>query len=66
MNVLIRRDLGFLKKPNIELPSPPGIYPKKTLIQKDTCTPKFMAALLTTAETQKQPKYPATDEWIKK
>ena len=30
-----------------------GIYPKKTklLIQKDTCTPMFTAALLTIAKT---------------
>ena len=26
----------------------------------------FTAALFTTAKTQKQPKYPSTDEWIKK
>ena len=31
-------------------------------MQKDT--PKFTAALFTRAETQKQPKYPPTDEWI--
>ena len=38
----------------------------KTLIQKDTCTPKFIAELFTIAKTQKQPKCPSTDEWIKK
>jgi len=37
----------------------------KTLIQKDTCTPMFIAALLTTAKTWKQPKCPSTDEKIK-
>ena len=26
----------------------------------------FTAALFTTAKTQKQPKYPSTEEWIKK
>ena len=26
----------------------------------------FRAALFTVAKTQKQPKYPSTDEWIKK
>jgi len=30
------------------------IYPDKTIIQKDTCTPRFMAALFTIAETWKQ------------
>ena len=29
---------------------------KKTIIQKDTCTPKFTAALFTIARTWKQPK----------
>ena len=42
------------------------IYPEKTktLIQKDTCTPMFIAALCTIARTWKQPKCPSTDEWI--
>ena len=38
----------------------------KTLIQKDTCTPMFIAALFTIVETWKQPKCPSTEEWIKK
>ena len=42
-----------------------GIYPNKTIIQKDTCTSMFVAALLTIAKTWKQPKCPSTDEWIK-
>ena len=42
-----------------------GIYPDKTIIQKDTCTPMFIAALFTIAKTWKQPKCPLTDEWIK-
>ena len=55
----------------IELPYDPaipllGIYLDKTVIQKDTCTPIFIAALFTIAKTWKQPKYPSTDEWIKK
>ena len=40
--------------------------PDKTRIQKDTCIPMFIAALFTIAKTWKQPKYPSTDEWIKK
>ena len=43
-----------------------GMYLEKTIIQKDTCTPMFIAALFTIAKTWKQPKYPSTDEWIKK
>ena len=43
-----------------------GIYPDKTIIQKDTCTPMFIAALFTIVKTWKQPKCPLTDEWVKK
>ena len=42
------------------------IYLEKTIIQKDTCTPMFVAALFTIAKTGKQPKCPSTEEWIKK
>ena len=61
----------FLKKLKIELSYEPaipllGIYLEKTIIQKDTCTTMFIAALLTIARTWKQPKCPSTDEWIKK
>ena len=61
----------FLKKLKIELPYDPaipllGIYPEKTVIQKYTCTPMFIAALFTIARSWKQPKCPSTDEWIKK
>ena len=43
-----------------------GIYPEKTIIQKDTCAPMFFEALFTITKTWKQPKCPLTDEWIKK
>ena len=61
----------FLKKLKIELPYDPaipllGIYPEKTIIQKDTCTLMFIAALFTIARTWKPPKCPSTDKWIKK
>ena len=36
------------------------------MVQKDTCTPVFIAALFTIAKTWKQPKCPSTKEWIKK
>ena len=59
------------QKTKIELPYDPaipflGIYPGKTINQKNTCTPMFIAALFTIAKTWKQPKCPSTDEWIKK
>ena len=61
----------FLKKLKIELPYDPaiplrGIYPEETIIQKDTCTPIFTAALFVIARSWKQRKCPSTDEWIKK
>ena len=43
-----------------------GIYPEKTTVQKDTWTPMFIVALLTTARTWNQPRSPPTDEWMKK
>ena len=60
----------FLKKLNIELPYDTaipllGIYPRKTIIKKDTWTPIFIAALFTIARTWKQPRHPSIDEWIK-
>ena len=36
------------------------------MIQKDTCTPVFTAALFTIAKAWKQPESPLTGEWIKK
>ena len=61
----------FLKKLKIELPYDPaipllGIYPEKTIIQKESFIKMFIAALFTIARTWKQPKYPSTDEWVKK
>ena len=41
-----------------------GVYPDKTIIQKDTCIPMFIA-LFATAKAWKQPKCPSTGEWIK-
>ena len=61
----------FLRKLRIELPYDPaipllGIHLGKTIIQKDTCTPMFIAALFPIAKIWIQPKCPQTDEWIKK
>ena len=38
----------------------------KTIIQKDTCTPIFIAELFTIVRTWKQPRCPSTGDWIKK
>ena len=43
-----------------------GMYPDRTIIQKDTCIPMFIAAVFTITRTWKHPKCPLTDEWIKK
>ena len=43
-----------------------GTYPEETIIEKDTCTPMFIAALVMIARTWKQPRCPLTDEGIKK
>ena len=51
----------FLEKLGIELPYNPaipllGIFPKETRIKRDTCTPKFIAALFSRGRTWKQPR----------
>ena len=46
--------------------SPLGIYSEESIIEKDTRTPMFTAALGTIAKTWKQPGSPWADEWIKK
>ena len=43
-----------------------GIYPEESKIEKDRCNPMFIAALFTIARKCKQPRYPSTDEWVKK
>ena len=65
---LWRRVWRFLKKLTIDYHMTPllGIYPEKTIIQKESCSTMFIAALFTVARTWKQPKCPSTDEWIKK
>ena len=45
----------FLENLKIELPYDPaipilGIYPQKTIIQKESCTPVFIAALLNNSQ----------------
>ena len=48
----------------IKLPYDPtisllGIYPEKTITEKDTCTPMFIAVLFTIVRTRKQPRCPS-------
>ena len=61
----------FLKKLEIELPYYPaipllGIYTEETRMERDTCTPMFIAALFIIARTWKQHRYPSADRWIRK
>ena len=44
----------------------PGHTLKEIRIERDTCTPMLIAALFTTARTQKQPRCPLADTWIRK
>ena len=59
-NTTVQKHQFFSTQPNI------GMYPDKTRIQKDTCILMFIAALFTIARTWRKPKWPSTDEWIKK
>ena len=61
----------FPKKLKIELTYDPvmpllDIYLEKTIIQKDTCTLMFIAALFTIGKTRKQLKCSLAEKWIKK
>ena len=58
----------FLKKVEIELPYDPaipllGIHTEETRIERDMCTPVFIAALFNIPRTWKQP---LADKWIRK
>ena len=64
---------NFLRKLKMELPFDPavlllGLYPKKpeTPIQKNLCTPMFIATLFIRAKCWKLPKSPSVNEWVKK
>ena len=64
---------NFLRKLKMELPFESailllGLYPKnpETPIQKNLCTPMFIAAQFTIAKYWKQPNCPSANEWMKK
>ena len=64
---------NFLRKLKMELPFDPaipllGLYSKnpETPIQKNLCTPMFIATQFTIAKCWKQPKCLPVNEWIKK
>ena len=64
---------NFLRELKMELPFDPaipllGLYPKRpeTPIQKNLCTPMFIAAQFTIAKCWTQPKCPPGNERIKK
>ena len=42
-----------------------GIHSEETRIERDKCTPMFIAALFTIARIWKQPRYLLADKWIK-
>ena len=61
----------FLEKLEIELPYRPatpllGKHTEETRIERDTCTPVFIAALFIIVRTRKQPRCPSADKWIRK
>ena len=41
-------------------------HTEETRIERDMCTPMFIAALFIIARTWKQPRCPSADEWIRK
>ena len=63
MDIPYKLGIKLLFDPTIPLLS---IHPEETTTERDTCTPMFTAALLTTARTRQRPKCLLPDEWIKK
>ena len=67
-------DGDSFKKLVVKLPYDPaipllGIYPEETITEKDACTSMFITAIFiifAITRTWKQPRYPSTDEWVKK
>ena len=64
---------NFLRNLKLKLPFDPaipllGLYPKnpETPIQKNLCTPMFIAAQFTIAKYWKQPKCPSSSKWMQK
>ena len=64
---------NYLRKLKMELPFDPaipllGLFSKdpETPIQKNLCTPMFIAAQFTIAKYWKQPRCPSVNEWINK
>ena len=43
-----------------------GTHTKEIRIERDTCTPVFIAALFIISRTWKQPRCPSADEWLRK
>ena len=60
---LIKWGLPITSDPTIPLL---GIYPEKSIIQKQVCTPTFKIALFTVPGTQMQPKCPSVNGWMEK
>ena len=65
--LLCRTVWRFLKKVGLKLPYDAavpllGIYPQESIIEKDTCTSVFIAALFTIVRTWKQPRCASMDE----
>ena len=43
-----------------------GLHTEESSIDRDMCTPMFIAALFIIARTWKQPSCPSAEEWIRK
>ena len=70
---LWKTEWNFLRKLKMVLPFDPAILllalntqRPETPIQRNLCTPMFIAAQFTIAKCWKQPKCPLVNEWIKK
>ena len=67
MIVQLQKKKKKKKKLRIKTPYDPAItllsvYPEKTVIQKETCTPVFICSTVYNSQTWRQPICPLTDE----
>ena len=63
VEIPLKLEIELLYDPAIPLL---GIHTEETRIERDTCTPMFIAALFIIARTWKQPRCPSADERMRK
>ena len=71
LDIIVSIEPASLLHLGIKLPYDPaipllGIYTEETRVERNTCSPMFIAVLFIIARTWKQPRCPSAGEWIRK